>query len=74
MLLITECTYETVAVGRRVTDFTNLIGHVFVGLHVFGDHLKAAGVHDVLVLSVIVIFDRDRFDRVHRIEEVGKRN
>lgn len=62
-------TYGTVVVVGVVADLTNFVGHVVVDF--FIDQLEAI-VQEVLVLCVVVFFDRHRFHRVHRVEEVGE--
>lgn len=72
MKLIPNVTYGAVRV-RRVADLADLVGHVVVDL-LFRDQLEAVGVQDVLVFSVVVVFDWHRFHRVQGVEEIGERD
>lgn len=68
--LVTKFTYETVVLRRQVADFANFVGHVVNDFEVVRDELEAVGVKFVLVLGVFDVLCRDRFHRLHGVEEV----
>lgn len=69
--LVTMFTYEAIFCGR-VADFPHFVGQVIADLQIFADKLVAV-VSDVLVLSVIIFFNRHRFNRIRNIEELRER-
>lgn len=73
-VLITKFTYETVWFCRHVADLAHFVRHVLVLFRGIVDQLKAIGVQDILVLSVIILLDGHRFVRLHWIEEIRERH
>lgn len=71
--LVAKLTYEASGSSRRVADLPHFVGHVVTDL-LFREEFETAGVEDALVFDVVVVFDGNRFHRVHWIEIFGERH